>query len=588
MAAGERSPLFSLPTVVVDRRELVPRLRALCRFLARALRLSRAHTVDFYARDVWQQLVGAAVSPDSVLLTALKPRGSRQTRPWDVDEFSGIFCENSNKLVDLESFLDAAKAFSLPYLGICTSLRQLIGVLKGMEEEETDKKMRTDEFMNSKKSHEVLVMSQLVNCLANYCGIKQVIDLGSGKGYLSSFLSLHYDLKVYGIDSSSINTSGATERNRKLKKYWKAYQNHSGGGSSRDPMSEREKQRTAQYNMMCKETVSGKHLSSNISSPCQDQVIKSGSPSETNVHPVVSAMIGTDKETCLHLAGQPEPEEDELCQHAFSFLKILPTNAVETASSSKSFHQGDLCGEEKEQKKTVNIKAKADKLNESNVYSPLTSYITAKTELHDIVTDLEDSMLVGLHTCGDLAPTTLRLFASKPEIKAVCSVGCCYHLLSEEFENTAEEFTQETWGFPMCQYLREEAWCCGRNARMSACLALERVAVSQGLSPESLFYRAVLQVIIKECYGVTRSDGRVGKVFSKSSSFPDYVRKSLKKLGLDESKLKVVLAPCIETLILLDRLCYLTEQDDVGWCGLVQSFDPVKSPRCYAVVALKK
>ncbi|XP_030070805.1 methyltransferase-like protein 25 [Microcaecilia unicolor] len=83
MAAGERSPLFSLPTVVVDRRELVPRLRALCRFLARALRLSRAHTVDFYARDVWQQLVGAAVSPDSVLLTALKPRGSRQTRPWD-------------------------------------------------------------------------------------------------------------------------------------------------------------------------------------------------------------------------------------------------------------------------------------------------------------------------------------------------------------------------------------------------------------------------------------------------------------------------------------------------------------------------
>lgn len=44
-------------------------------------------------------------------------------------------------------------------------------------------------------------------------------------------------------------------------------------------------------------------------------------------------------------------------------------------------------------------------------------------------------MIVGLHTCGDLAANTLRIFTAKPEIKAVCSVGCCYHLLSEQFEN---------------------------------------------------------------------------------------------------------------------------------------------------------
>ncbi|EMP26519.1 Putative protein C12orf26 [Chelonia mydas] len=135
------------------------------------------------------------------------------------------------------------------------------------------------------------------------------------------------------------------------------------------------------------------------------------------------------------------------------------------------------------------------------------------------------------------------------------------------------------WGFPMCRYLKEEGWCCGRNARMSACL----------LPTESLFYRAVLQVIIEECYGVIKSDRHVGKIFSKSSSFVDYVRKSLKKLELDESKLpdscimdyyekykhrmneleafnmlKVVLAPCIELLLLLDRLCYLKEKKMIG------------------------
>lgn len=47
---------------------------------------------------------------------------------------------------------------------------------------------------------------------------------------------------------------------------------------------------------------------------------------------------------------------------------------------------------------------------------------------------LQDAMLVGLHTCGDLAPSSLHMFTAKPELKAVCSVGCCYHLLSEEFD----------------------------------------------------------------------------------------------------------------------------------------------------------
>ncbi|RMB99723.1 hypothetical protein DUI87_23725 [Hirundo rustica rustica] len=56
------------------------------------------------------------------------------------------------------------------------------------------------------------------------------------------------------------------------------------------------------------------------------------------------------------------------------------------------------------------------------------------------------------------------------------------------------------------------------------------------LPTESLFYRAVLQVIIEEIYGVTKSDRHVGKTFSKSSSFIDYVRRSLKKLELDDSK----------------------------------------------------
>uniref|UniRef100_A0A0E9SKU8 Uncharacterized protein n=1 Tax=Anguilla anguilla TaxID=7936 RepID=A0A0E9SKU8_ANGAN len=51
--------------------------------------------------------------------------------------------------------------------------------------------------------------------------------------------------------------------------------------------------------------------------------------------------------------------------------------------------------------------------------------------------------------------------------------------------------------------------------------------------------------------------------------------------------LKVSLAPCIEALILLDRLCYLKEQENTCFSAVVPLFDPLMSPRCYGILALK-
>jgi len=34
--------------------------------------------------------------------------------------------------------------------------------------------------------------------------------------------------------------------------------------------------------------------------------------------------------------------------------------------------------------------------------------------------------LVGLHPCGDLAPTLLQLFSACEEAKFISIVGCCY------------------------------------------------------------------------------------------------------------------------------------------------------------------
>ncbi|NXB78044.1 MET25 protein, partial [Donacobius atricapilla] len=523
----------------------------------------------------------------------------------DDDIFSSAFCENSEKLINVHLFALAAKYYSLPNLGVCTPLEDVLEALKGDSEGATG--IKPDEFMNNKKSHEVQVMSELIDSIANYCGIKQVIDIGSGKGYLSSFLSMQYNLKVYGIDSSSSNTNGAHKRNKKLKKHWRAYQSR-GRENLKSQNLEEANNRPVESEINCK-AINEELLNNASSLQNQDQmIIQDIVPSCGSIE---MATPETSPETEADLVSGTQSHEAKLSEEILAVLNVLPADAVEDFSSSQ-FNCRELSEEEKVQRKMTSLKTKARKSSESNLYFPLTSCITAETELNDIITDLEDCMMVGLHTCGDLAANTLRIFTAKPEIKAVCSVGCCYHLLSEQFENQEGNSSELIWGFPMCQYLKDKGWCCGRNARMSACLALERVAVGQMLPTESLFYRAVLQVIIEEIYGVTKSDRHVGKTFSKSSSFIDYVRRSLKKLELDDSKLpdscimdyyekykhrmneleafnmlKVVLAPCIEVLILLDRLCYLKEQENVAWSGLVKLFDPVKSPRCYAVIALK-
>uniref|UniRef100_A0A8C6W884 Methyltransferase like 25 n=1 Tax=Nannospalax galili TaxID=1026970 RepID=A0A8C6W884_NANGA len=561
------------------------KLHGLLRFLRDALPISNAHTVDFYTESVWQELVD--MPPETVLATLRKSAAEPTEAGSGFTALPKVFCETSQKLLNVEAFALVAKHYSVQTLGICTPFEELLTALRENRKQRVGQTMKAIEFMNMKKSHEVQAMSELICSIADHYGLKQVIDVGSGKGYLSSFLSLKYGLKVYGIDSSNINTHGAKERNRKLKKHWKLYHIQSRGDASELPFKMAEEIKLKKK-IKCK---------ADFEEVCNDSPANQEKMSASGVLPNTSgSAVSNIRKQMENLRVQPLEEENLCLENAFSLIDFLPVNAVEPASSSQVRNR-------EMSEASTGRRSMTSESSESSIYSPVTSFIKADSELHDIIKDLEDCLMVGLHTCGDLAANTLRIFTSKSEVKGVCSVGCCYHLLSEEFEGQHKECTQENWGFPMCHYLKKESWCCGRNARMAACL----------LPTESLFYRAVLQNIIKDYYGIAKCDRHVGKIYSKCSSFLDYVKMSLKKLGLDESKLpeeiimeyfkkykprmneleafnmlKVVLAPCIETLILLDRLCYLKEQEDVAWAALVKLFDPVKSPRCYAVVALKR
>ncbi|XP_036419728.1 methyltransferase-like protein 25 isoform X1 [Colossoma macropomum] len=598
------------------------------RFLSVSLSIANAHTVDFYTRDVWQSFV--AVSPEEVLTALNSARdhtGAAEDKLKLNENISFGFCDATKKLVDVEALLRAAKTHSLPGLGVCVQREAVMDTLRVMSADAqdgiSDGALFPDEFMNSKKAHEVPAMSEVVASLAKCCRVKQVIDVGSGKGYLCSFLTLQYDLQVFGIDCSSVNTHGAQERNRKLKKFSRAYQRHSKVKSNQEVSPEdtssrdEEEERANQWHRAPTEH-EGTAVEDSEKERSTEQVENHAS-TDVESH-MAEVQYGASAEPAVNVLSITNGRRDCALDSADAdseetFFTALSPDIMEQAT--RRVPPSQLSLEERERRKRDNLERKArngrGNTDNSNLFSPLTSYVTAETELRTLISELEDAVMVGLHTCGDLAPSTLRMFVAKPELQAVCSVGCCYHLLSEQFDQGGQDCETAVFGFPMSQYLREQACFCGRNARMSACLALERVSVGGGLPMESLFYRAVLHVILRDHYDAHKSEKRVGNVYSKASSFVDYVRRALRKLDLDESKLsdsviqsyhdlysprmsemvafnmlKVTLAPCIEGLILLDRLCYLKEQENVSCSALVQLFDPLLSPRCYAVVGIKR
>uniref|UniRef100_A0A8K9XGX4 Methyltransferase like 25 n=1 Tax=Oncorhynchus mykiss TaxID=8022 RepID=A0A8K9XGX4_ONCMY len=546
-----------------------------------------AHTVDFYTCDVWDQFM--AVPPVEVL-TEITLNGDHKRAP-EPKKITFGFCDDSKRLVDVAELLEAAYAHSLPGLGVCVGRTELLQSLRHTDNAQP----LEEEFMNSKKSHEVQAMSEVVASLAQRCRVKQVIDVGSGKGYLCSFLSLQYGLQVYGIDSSSVNTHGAQERNRKLKKYSRAYQRHSKANRTPTVMPP-----SGQKDIAPGERERGDMVKTSGDAEKEEGKGRRDGEAQTNTTGLTDqneedAMTSLTSAILLEDNSLPGLDQsDPASAPEDPFLSALCVGMVEPISPRVP--PSELSLEERERRKRENLERKARSwvnsggMGSGMLYSPLTSYVTAATELKEIIGEMR-SWLVCTR-CGDLAPSTLRMFVAKRELLSVCSVGCCYHLLSEEFDPTRQECpSSSVCGFPLSGYLREQSWFCGRNARMSACL----------IQMESLFYRAVLHVILRDHYSSFKSVW--GMSTPRPPPFVDYVWRALRRLELDESKvsdgryhnirafweqtwewffrLKVTLAPCIEGLILRDA------SEDVAFSTLVQLFDPLLSPRCYGVVGVK-
>lgn len=184
-------------------------------FLTPLVPLIGCHMVDFLTLRHWDNLLPPQIQhdllslptsvlhqlPSAALPHACQHAEAGSSEPWSVSSS------------DLPTFLSQVRSHCPAALGVTTPIEQILDQYGSAEISVVPMKG----IMSLKKTHEVDVMAQVIARLAKGLGVNWLVDLGSGRGYLTSSLVLQYGRQVVAIDSSSSNTSSALLRNTKLK-----------------------------------------------------------------------------------------------------------------------------------------------------------------------------------------------------------------------------------------------------------------------------------------------------------------------------------------------------------------------------------
>ncbi|RUS69364.1 hypothetical protein EGW08_022872 [Elysia chlorotica] len=552
-------------------------IRQVQNFLTPYLGIANTHGAEFLSDDHWHNYVSPTAQSsllelsceDLVNLSSLtiqdnvKESNSVPSAAKHSKEVPDCARQKDEGVEDLRSFISEAEKCYLDRLDVLTSLDTILQ----RKPSTPDAISVVSEAMSEKKIHEVGVMVDAISFLYKITQSDLVVDVGSGKGYFASEMSLRHKIPVVGFDSRDTNTHGASQRDKKLAKKWVGLERRKRLKQNSSSMVTDEKERTHKNQSECP--------------------------------PNVTLTCDVHTETSKTAPGNGQGED--MCDESSSSVSSLDTMKTfsdfsSLPESSRSFQQ---------------------ETTSCNLYTPVTLYVHPKMDLYKVIRQEAPQLgysvpprlfLSGLHTCGSLAVTTLNLFLQDPNVVGLCCVGCCYQLM-EEFgpDNQQEEH------FPISVYGKRLGLQLGRNARNLASQSVHRIRASGQLQGGDFFWRALLNVLLSKL-GIDVPERIIGMrgLNKKSSNFQDYAAAAFKKLGLSDQlpdvcelqsleesykdahakmsaffQLKLVLAPVIETLILLDRLAFLLEQESVDKAHLVQLFDPVTSPRCFAIIAWK-
>ncbi|GIY83866.1 protein RRNAD1 [Caerostris darwini] len=215
----------------------------------------------------------------------------------------------------------------------------------------------------------------------------------------------------------------------------------------------------------------------------------------------------------------------------------------------------------------------------------------------------EKFALMGLHTCGNLAETILKTFLKCNQSQVLLSIGCCYMKLETNIDGE---------GYPLSNFIKSLAYhSLSYEAKEMACHALEMYVqrLHDKVSHLKIHcYRATLEKCIVHHYPTLKHLGLRGVKHAELIPFHEYAEKALSKASISIPKeflssadiqsclarwkevlifysLRLIAAPVVESLILIDRLIYLYEQGCPGCIAPI--FDASLSPRNQILISAK-
>ncbi|XP_033213252.1 methyltransferase-like protein 25 isoform X4 [Belonocnema kinseyi] len=229
-------------------------------------------------------------------------------------------------------------------------------------------------------------------------------------------------------------------------------------------------------------------------------------------------------------------------------------------------------------------------------------------------------ILVGLHTCGTLTHSMAESFVNTKDIKGLCVVPCCYHLMTDSL--TGKQIFS-------------------KNSKMLAQQSIDRTSRKTEPMKPTLFYRAILEILLSS---MGLNDAKVGRG-APLTDFPNYAQWALMKIGIPSEQifsqsgkvypirglnikdgigdsllveflsmkipsieflkyfykshvsskwkfevfqlLRIHLSSVIEAAIILDIVMYIQRRGHSCKTSVVKFFDCAISPRNYAIIATK-
>eukprot|EP00899_Mesostigma_viride_P020066 jgi/Mesvir1/28060/Mv04658-RA.2 len=321
--------------------------------------------------------------------------------------------------------------------------------------------------MSPKKKHEVARLAALVAAVASATQAKLVLDMGAGQGYLSQILSYQYGLRTVAIDSCADHASVVNRRGARILRHLRNCLSRAQASVTVQSHPHGSKAGPAHGNAPGgAATAAGDHVAlsgavpssknSDTCAPSSDRgaglaVTDASGQGQGRMGPGEAAAEGgsgrgeggTPREAAAGTGTGPPLDFSPALRgvHAVT-LAIRPSmggkelaSALQSglvagavASGTRSLDHPKHVGDDT---RSI-VSATEDVPAAGSVANASSGDFDGLPQ--DVVKEIASGgpvLLVGLHACGDLSATMIRMALEWPSVAAIINVGCCYNLLSE-------------------------------------------------------------------------------------------------------------------------------------------------------------